>query len=87
MLCLVSKSCLTLWDPMDCRQPGSSIHGLLQAKILQWVAMSFSNVGEYLNPRLGTSLVGPVAENLPSNAGNVVLIHGWGTKLLHARGQ
>ena len=34
--------CLTLWDPMDCSLPGSSVHGILQAKILEWVAMSFS---------------------------------------------
>ena len=36
------KSCLTLWDPMDCSPPTSSVHGILQARILQWVAMSFS---------------------------------------------
>ena len=33
------KSCLTLWDPMDCSLPGSSIHGILQARILEWVAI------------------------------------------------
>ena len=31
--------CLTLWDPMDCSLPGSSVHGILQARILEWVAM------------------------------------------------
>ena len=40
--CLVAKSCLTLWDPMDCSSPGSSVHGILQARILEWVAVSFS---------------------------------------------
>ena len=39
---LVAQSCLTLCDPMDCHPPGSSIHGLLQARILEWVAISFS---------------------------------------------
>ena len=34
--------CPTLCDPMDCRLPGSSIHGILQARILKWVAMPFS---------------------------------------------
>ena len=36
------KSCPTLYDPMDCSPPGSSVHGILQAKILEWVAMPFS---------------------------------------------
>ena len=40
--CLVAKSCLTLCDPMDCSPPGSSIHGILQARVLEWVAISFS---------------------------------------------
>ena len=31
--------CLTLCDPMDCNLPGSSVHGILQARILEWVAM------------------------------------------------
>ena len=39
---LVTLSCLTLCDPMDCRLPGSSVHGILQARILEWVAISFS---------------------------------------------
>ena len=36
---LVARSCLTLCDPMDCSQPGSSVHGIFQARILEWVAM------------------------------------------------
>ena len=36
---LASQLCLTLWNPMGCRLPGSSDHGILQAKILEWVAM------------------------------------------------
>ena len=38
---LAAKSCLTLCDPMDCNPPGSSVHGISQAKILEWVAISF----------------------------------------------
>ena len=38
----VAQSCLTLCDPMDCSPPGSSVHGILQARILEWVAISFS---------------------------------------------
>ena len=40
--CLVAKSCLTLCDPMDCSPPGSSVHGVLQARALEWVTISFS---------------------------------------------
>ena len=36
------RSCVTLCDPMDCSPPGSSVHGILQARILQWVAMPSS---------------------------------------------
>ena len=39
---LVTQSCLTLCDLMDCSPPGSSVHGILQARILEWVAISFS---------------------------------------------
>ena len=38
----VTQSCLTLWDPMDCSLPGSSVHGIFQARILEWAAISFS---------------------------------------------
>ena len=36
------QSCPTLCNPRDCSPPGSSIHGILQARILEWVAISFS---------------------------------------------
>ena len=38
---LVTQSCLTLCNPVDCSQPGSSINGFLQARILEWVASRF----------------------------------------------
>ena len=38
----LSQSCPTLCDPVDCSPPGSSVHGILQARILEWVAISFS---------------------------------------------
>ena len=40
--CLATMSSFPLWDPMDCRQPGSSVPGISQARILEWVAISFS---------------------------------------------
>ena len=39
----VTQSCPTLCDPMDCSPPGSSIRRILQARTLEWVAISFSN--------------------------------------------
>ena len=38
----VAQSCPTLCDPMDCSPPGFSIHGILQARILEWIAIPFS---------------------------------------------
>ena len=38
----VAQSCATLCDPVDCSPPGSSVHGILQTRILEWVAISFS---------------------------------------------
>ena len=39
MKVLVTQSCPTLCNPMDCSQPGSSVHGIFQARILEWVPM------------------------------------------------
>ena len=44
----VAQSCLTLSDPMDCSLPGSSVHGIIQARVLEWGAMAFSS-GALLN--------------------------------------
>ena len=38
----VTQSCLTLCNPVDCSPPGFSVHGILQARILEWVTISFS---------------------------------------------
>ena len=38
----IAQSCLTLSDPMDCSLPGVSIHGIFQARVLEWVAIAFS---------------------------------------------
>ena len=39
-MCSVTQLCPTLCDPMDCSRPGSSVHGILQARILAWVGIS-----------------------------------------------
>ena len=48
-VCVVAQSCPTLCDPVDCSSPGSSVHGVLQARILQWVAVP--SPGDLPNPR------------------------------------
>ena len=40
--CVCAQSCPTLSNPMDCSLPGSSVHGIFQTRILEWVAMPFS---------------------------------------------
>ena len=49
---MCALSCLTLYDPMDASSPGSSVHGFLQARTLEWVAISFSRGSLQLNPCL-----------------------------------
>ena len=46
--CLVTQSCLTLCDPVACSQPGTSVHGILQARTLEWVVIPSS--GDLPNP-------------------------------------
>ena len=43
-----AQSRQTLCDPMDCSLPGSSVHGILQARVLEWVAVSFFNSTIYI---------------------------------------
>ena len=40
----VAQSCLTLSDPMDCSPPGFSVHGIFQARVLEWGAIAFSTL-------------------------------------------
>ena len=56
--CLAAKSCLTLCDPMDCSPPGSSVHGISQARILGWVDSSFSRGSFWLKDRAYVSCIG-----------------------------
>ena len=49
---LAAQSCPTVCDPMDCRPPGSSVQGILQVRILEWVAISSSRGSS--RPRDGT---------------------------------
>ena len=40
----VAQLCPTLCDPMDCSPPGSSVHGIFQARILEWIAISYTKI-------------------------------------------
>ena len=52
---VVSQSCLTLHYPVDCSLPDSSIHGILQARILTWVAIPFSRGSSQPRDRIQVS--------------------------------
>ena len=54
---LISQLCLTLYDPMDCSPPGSFVHGILQARILEWVAIPFSRGSSYPRHQTGVSCI------------------------------
>ena len=64
--CLFTKSCLILCYPVDYSLPGFSVHGILQARILEWVAISFSIPG------------GLVVKNLPFSAEGISSVPGQG---------
>ena len=49
---LVTQSCPTLCDPKDCSPPGSSPHGIIQARILEWVAIPFSRESSQLSDQI-----------------------------------
>ena len=59
---LVAQSCPTLYYPMDCSLPGSSAHGILQARILEWVA----SPGDLLDPGIKPGFPELEADCLPS---------------------
>ena len=53
----VAQSCPTLWDPMDYSPPGSSVHGIFQARILEWVTISFSRESSWPRDRTRVSRI------------------------------
>ena len=71
-----AQSCLTLRDPMDCSLPGSSVHGISQARVLEWAASAFSvilgwgtkipNVSQRGQKISGGFPGGSVVKNLPA---------------------
>ena len=86
----VAQSCLTLQDPMDCNPPGSSVHGIFQAGVLERGAIAFSFGMSQMrlipklsgNTRLANAICrfpgGSVVKNLPVNSGDSGSISGSG---------
>ena len=61
---LVAQSCLTLRDPMDYSLPGSSVHEILQSRLLEWEAIPFSS--DFPDPGIEMSCLALQADTLPS---------------------
>ena len=63
----VTQTCLTLRDPMDCSPPGSSTHGIFQARVLEWgaIAFQFSSVHFSSVAQLCPNLCGPMNRSTP----------------------
>ena len=57
---LVAQLCLTLCNPMDCSPPGFPVHGILQARTLEWVAMPFSHLLQVTSFLLAFRAVEPI---------------------------
>ena len=89
---LVAQSCPTLCDPMDYIPPGFSVHGLLQARILEWVAIPFSRV--LPDPVIGPGSPTLQADSLPSEPSGkpksyvyTILISPWTSVLVNGKVQ
>ena len=67
----VAQSCPTLSDPMDCSLTGSSIHGIFQARVLEWGAIAFSASSTYCTSFLGQRFLGFLTPTLFSSYGFV----------------
>ena len=76
----VAQSCPTLSDPMDCSPPGSSIHGIFQARVLEWVAVSFSGLLHLVLPYRSVAS-DPKYYTLPHQCHSMIFGKGNGTPL------
>ena len=62
--CMLAQSCLTLCDPMDCSPSGSSVHGIFQAKILEWVATCSSRGSSPARNQIHVSCVSCIGRHI-----------------------
>ena len=56
----VIQSCPTLSNPMDCSLPGSSVHGIFQARVLEWGAIAFSRLSTYYESKCKSEVIDKV---------------------------
>ena len=54
---LVAQACLAVWDSINCSLPGSSVHGILRARILKWVAIPFFRASSQLRDQTQVSCI------------------------------
>ena len=82
----VTQSCPTLREPMDCSPPGFSVHGIFQARVLEWVAIAFfiKHFGGLVKTDHKDFPGGPVVKNPPCNAGDAGSIPGHRARIPHA---
>ena len=71
----VAQMCLTLFDPMNCSLPGSSVHGILQARILEWVAIPFSGRSYWPRDWMCISCIAGRFFYSLSHQGSPILLH------------
>ena len=77
-VCSVAQLCLTLCDPMDCNPPGSSVHGILQARILKWVAIPVSMESSW---PMGQTRVSCLEYTLSNMVTHVSVVRLWRKKI------
>ena len=71
--CLVTKSCQTLCDPVECSLPASSIRGVFQANILKWVAISFSRGSSWPRDGMHVSCTGRIHYHLATREALIIM--------------
>ena len=63
-VCSVAQSCPTLCDPVDCSLPGSPVHGIVQARILEWIAISYFRGSSQLRDRTLISCISCIGRRI-----------------------
>ena len=81
----VAQSCPTLSDPMDCRLPGSSVHGIFQARVLEWGAIAFSRGSSRPRDRTRVSCIVGRRFTIWALLQGIFPTQGWNLGLLHCR--
>jgi len=80
----VAQLCPTLSDPMDCSLPGSSIHGILQARVLEWGAIAFSKIHAYTHSYTQSHIYRHSGTRVRTHTHATTHIHTYTHKYTHA---